>query len=159
MFPSLVLEGYSSKSSWQLWPRGLWRGSSCVPVMPPSSYSCLDSSHHGSLLYMGLPSKTIQKQQLVQNARSQAVMDGFQVWPWPSLLICKLHWLPVGFQARLNSSTILAVTFKGLHGMGPRYLRDRLSPTVSAFPVCSGRVDALQVPSIKCCHLKRTSEV
>lgn len=46
-----------------------------------------------------------------------------------------------------------------LHGIGPSYLKDHLSPIVSACPVALDRMGMLQVPLIKQGHLSAAFSV
>lgn len=66
-----------------------------------------------------------------------------------SLLLCKLHWPLAGLWVQFK---VLDVICKALHGIGQGYLRNHLSPVVFAYLVHLGRMDPLQVHSIKC-HL------
>lgn len=95
------------------------------------------------MVYMGLPLKNIQQLQLVQNAAAQLNL-GVSYYTHITLLLCKPHWLPVGYQAQCK---VLVITNKALHLLfaGP--------PLVPAQPTISGREDILRVPSIKLCHL------
>lgn len=47
----------------------------------------------------------------------------------------------------------LVITLKNLHGMGPGFMWDYLSPRVSAHSTKSDRFSMLQVSSFKQCHL------
>lgn len=61
-------------------------------------------------------------------------------------LFCDLHWFQVQFK-------VLIITFKVLHGLGPGYFRDHLSPVVSAHPIQSGRMGMPQIKLAKKCQL------
>lgn len=64
--------------------------------------------------------------------------------------LCRLHWLPVGFQLQFKVQVII---YKVLHDIGAGYLRDHLSPIISSFSVRSGSIDALHDHSVKQCHV------
>lgn len=67
---------------------------------------------------------------------------------WLSLL-CKLHWLPIGFWVRFK---MLVATYKDFHSIQPGYLWGYFSPLISAFPTRSSRKSMLHILSIKQCH-------
>ena len=73
------------------------------------------------LLY-GLPKYMIKRLQYVQNAAAKVVtsMGKFEhVTP----ILRDLHWLPVATRIEYK---IILITYKALHGMAPKYLRDTL---------------------------------
>ncbi|KAM6466454.1 uncharacterized protein PHA67_012250 [Liasis olivaceus] len=108
-------------------------------------------------LYMGLPLKSIRKLQLVQNAAVRAILGAPKMEHAPPLLrellwVPELHWDLVCFWIQFK---VLAITFKALHGMGPGYLRDHLTPITSTQPTQSGREGMLQTLSARECWLAR----
>lgn len=79
--------------------------------------------------YMGLSWKL----QLVQNTVAQTAMSV----PWyahVTPLLLKLYWLPMSFWVQFN---FLGVSYKALCEIGPVYLRERVSPFISAHSVRS----------------------
>uniref|UniRef100_A0A803TEE6 Reverse transcriptase domain-containing protein n=1 Tax=Anolis carolinensis TaxID=28377 RepID=A0A803TEE6_ANOCA len=75
-------------------------------------------------LYIGLPLSVIRKLKLVQNAAAHLLAGVLARWRITPILK-QLHWLPI--ENRITFK-ILVLTFKALHGLGPVYLRARLSP-------------------------------
>ena len=84
---------------------------------------------------MGLPLKSIQKLQLVQNAAAWVSLGAPRL-EHKTLLLRELHWVPVCFRVQFK---VLVITFKALHGMGPGCLKDRLIPITLTHPTRSGR--------------------
>ncbi|XP_054842011.1 uncharacterized protein LOC129334090 [Eublepharis macularius] len=81
--------------------------------------------------YAGLPLGVIRKLQLVQNAAAQ-VLTGISYQSHITPVLRQLHWLPVEFRIMFK---VLVLTFKALSGLGPAYLRDRLSLYVPRRPL------------------------
>ena len=75
-----------------------------------------------SLLY-GLPNYQLNKLQRVLNASARLVCNALK-FCHISLLLRGLHWLLV--KARIQFK-ILLITFKAIHGLAPKYLRDLLT--------------------------------
>uniref|UniRef100_R4GDA2 Reverse transcriptase domain-containing protein n=1 Tax=Anolis carolinensis TaxID=28377 RepID=R4GDA2_ANOCA len=75
-------------------------------------------------LYVGLPLKTARKLQLVQRSAA-LVLTGAQYRERSTLLFKELHWLPLIFRTQFK---VLVITYQAQNGLGPIYLRDRLSP-------------------------------
>ncbi|XP_077781511.1 uncharacterized protein LOC144327186 [Podarcis muralis] len=74
-------------------------------------------------LYVGLPLRLTQKLQQVQYAAARLLTGSLprdHIHP----VLYQLHWLPVEYRIRFK---VLVLTFKALYGLGPLYLRDRLS--------------------------------
>uniref|UniRef100_A0A8C6X1D0 Reverse transcriptase domain-containing protein n=1 Tax=Naja naja TaxID=35670 RepID=A0A8C6X1D0_NAJNA len=101
-------------------------------------------------LYMGLPLRTMRRLQLVQNAAARAVM-GMSRYSHITPLLRELHWLPVALRVRFK---VLVLTYKALHGLGPRYLREHLLPASNTNrPVRTHRQGLLGVLSARQCRL------
>ncbi|XP_062822834.1 uncharacterized protein LOC100554203 isoform X4 [Anolis carolinensis] len=74
-------------------------------------------------LYVGLPLKTAQKLQLVQRSAARLI-TGASYRERSTPLFKELHWLPFIFRSQFKVQTII---YKALNGLGPTYLRDRIS--------------------------------
>uniref|UniRef100_A0A803SZI2 ribonuclease H n=1 Tax=Anolis carolinensis TaxID=28377 RepID=A0A803SZI2_ANOCA len=84
-------------------------------------------------LYVGLPLKTVRKLQLVQRTAAR-FLTGANYRARSTPLSKELHWLPLTFQAQFK---VQVLTYKALNGLGPAYLRDRISPYEPARSLCS----------------------
>uniref|UniRef100_A0A8C1LVW7 Reverse transcriptase domain-containing protein n=2 Tax=Cyprinus carpio TaxID=7962 RepID=A0A8C1LVW7_CYPCA len=73
-------------------------------------------------LFYGLPSKSLHKLQLVQNAAAR-VITKTSTFEHISPVLQKLHWLPVKFRVNFK---ILLLTYKALNNLAPSYLHDLL---------------------------------
>uniref|UniRef100_A0A803TEJ9 Reverse transcriptase domain-containing protein n=1 Tax=Anolis carolinensis TaxID=28377 RepID=A0A803TEJ9_ANOCA len=76
-------------------------------------------------LYVGLPLKTAWKLQLVQRSAAR-LLTGANYRARSMPLFKELHWLPFTFRTQFK---VQVITYKALNGLGPTYLRDRISPT------------------------------
>uniref|UniRef100_A0A803U0C0 Reverse transcriptase domain-containing protein n=1 Tax=Anolis carolinensis TaxID=28377 RepID=A0A803U0C0_ANOCA len=74
-------------------------------------------------LYVGLPLKTARKLQLVQRSAARLI-TGASFRERSTPLFKELHWLPFIFRSQFKVQTII---YKALNGLGPAYLRDRIS--------------------------------
>lgn len=131
-----------SKSRWQLWSRGPllvcqlqcvldWEAIQTVTHVLVSSH--LD---YCKALYMGLSLNTMQNLYHIQNVVVYAVM-GMSFYAHVTPLLCELHWLPISFWVQFKEQMI---TYNALHGIGPGYLKDCLSPNVYVQLMRSSRV-------------------
>ncbi|XP_061490034.1 tRNA-splicing endonuclease subunit Sen15 isoform X1 [Rhineura floridana] len=105
-------------------------------------------------LYVGLPLKTTQKLQLVQNAAAHLLTNSRHrdhITP----VLFDLHWLPVVFRARFK---VLVLTFKTLYGFGPAYLKERLHRHHLCHPTRSATQGLLSIPPTKTVRLVGTRE-
>ena len=75
-------------------------------------------------LFSGLPKKSINRLQLVQNTAAR-VLTRTRRYDHITPILASLHWLPVIF--RIDFKVNLFV-FKSLNGLAPRYISDLLSP-------------------------------
>ncbi|KAF7246633.1 RNA helicase Mov10l1, partial [Varanus komodoensis] len=117
-------------------------------------YDCLATVTHAlvtsrldfcNALYVGLPLKTVQILQLVQNTAARLLMGtGHYVHMTPVLR--QLHWLPIEVRAQFK---VLVMTCKALNGLGPGYLKERLRPYTPACPLRSAGEALLREPSMK----------
>ncbi|KAF7246017.1 putative RNA-directed DNA polymerase from transposon BS [Varanus komodoensis] len=73
-------------------------------------------------LCVGLPLKTVQILQLVQN-RAARLLTGTGHCSHITPVLRQLHWLPIEVRAQFK---VLVMTYKALNGMGPGYLKERL---------------------------------
>ncbi|XP_060100566.1 uncharacterized protein LOC132575897 [Heteronotia binoei] len=105
-------------------------------------------------LYMGLPLCRTQKLQSVQNAAARLLL-GLPRWEHIRSGLRDLHWLPITFRVQYK---VLVITFKALYGLGPAYLRDRLSPHVPQRVLRSGSQNLLVIPGPKEARLKSTRD-
>lgn len=97
---------------------------------------------------MELPLKITWKLQLVQEVIMNAIQEIPQV-ACVTLLLHKLHWLPVSFQMQFK---VLVITFKlSSYGMEPCYLWNHLILKISTPLIRLDRISFL--PSFKCCYL------
>ena len=78
---------------------------------------------YGNSLLYGLPNYQLNKVQRVLNASARLVCNAPK-FCHISPLLRGLHWLPV--KARIQFK-ILLITFKAIHGLAPKYLRDLLT--------------------------------
>ena len=72
-------------------------------------------------LFFGLPQSSIHRLQLVQNSLARAIFPSVKRRQHITPILRKLHWLPA---SQRISYKIALVTYKTLHGYGPRYLSD-----------------------------------
>uniref|UniRef100_A0A670I2H7 Reverse transcriptase domain-containing protein n=1 Tax=Podarcis muralis TaxID=64176 RepID=A0A670I2H7_PODMU len=103
-------------------------------------------------LYVGLPLKLTQKLQRVQNAAARLLM-GSSLRDHIHPVLYQLHWLPVEYRIRFK---VLVLTFKALYGLGPSYLRDRLSWYAPQRNLRSANNNILKVPGLREVRLAST---
>ena len=95
-------------------------------------------------LYSGLPKKSTDRLQLVQNAAARVLMKT-KLRDHITPVLASLHWLPVVF--RIDFKIILLV-YKALNGLAPAYLDDCLVRYVPERPLRSSNEDLLVVPKM-----------
>ncbi|XP_067329759.1 discoidin, CUB and LCCL domain-containing protein 1-like isoform X1 [Anolis sagrei] len=103
-------------------------------------------------LYIGLPLSVIRKLKLVQNAAARLPV-GIPMRCHITPILLQLHWLPIEHRITFK---VMVLTFKALHGLGPMYLRDRLTPYQPQRSLRSEDQDLLEVPSVKTLRLTAT---
>uniref|UniRef100_A0A803SMB9 Reverse transcriptase domain-containing protein n=1 Tax=Anolis carolinensis TaxID=28377 RepID=A0A803SMB9_ANOCA len=103
-------------------------------------------------LYIGLPVSVIRKLKLVQNAAAR-LLAGVPIRCHITPILRQLHWLPIEHRITFK---VMVLTFKALHGPGPMYLRDRLTPYKPQRSLRSEDQDLLEVPSFKTLRLTAT---
>uniref|UniRef100_A0A8D2J6W7 Reverse transcriptase domain-containing protein n=1 Tax=Varanus komodoensis TaxID=61221 RepID=A0A8D2J6W7_VARKO len=81
-------------------------------------------------LYVGLPLKTVQILQMVQN-RAARMLSGTGCYSHITPVLYQLHWLPIEVWAQFK---VLVITYKALNGLGPGYLKERLFPYLPPGP-------------------------
>ena len=77
-------------------------------------------------LYTGLPKKTVERLQLIQNAAAR-ILTNTRKRDHITPVLASLHWIPVKF--RIDFKALLLV-FKALNGLAPPYLSDCLDKYV-----------------------------
>ena len=78
----------------------------------------------------GIPSFQIQKLQKIQNAAAKLVVQAPK-FDSATKIRKELHWLPIPHCIQYK---LLLLTYKSLHGQGPKYLSDLLEPYTSRQP-------------------------
>ncbi|KAF7249222.1 Follistatin-related protein 4, partial [Varanus komodoensis] len=98
-----------------------------------------------NVLYVGLPLKMVRILQLVQN-RAARLLTGTGRCSHITPVLRQLHWLPIEVRAQFK---VLVITYKALNGLGPGYLKERLSPYLPSRPLRSAAEALLWEPSVK----------
>ena len=93
-------------------------------------------------LFSGLPKKTTDRLQLVQNAAAR-ILTKTKMRDHITPVLASLHWLPVVF--RIDFKIILLV-YKALNGLAPSYLLDCLPRYIPNRPLRSSTAGLLAVP-------------
>ena len=93
-------------------------------------------------LFSGLPKKTTDRLQLVQNAAAR-VLTKTKMREHITPVLASLHWLPVVFRIDFK---VLLLVYKALNGLAPPYLLDCLPKYVPTRPLRSSTADLLVVP-------------
>ena len=95
-------------------------------------------------LFSGLPKKTTDRLQLVQNAAAR-VLTKTKMREHITPILASLHWLPVVFRIDFK---VLLLVYKALNGLAPPYLSDCLVRYVPERPLRSSNADLLVVPTM-----------
>ncbi|KAF7238201.1 putative RNA-directed DNA polymerase from transposon BS [Varanus komodoensis] len=123
-------------------------------LRPYLEYDCLVTVTHAlvtshldfcNVLYVGLPLKTVQTLQLVQN-RAARLLTGTGRYAHMTPVLRQLHWLPIEARAQFK---VLIMTYKALNSLGPGYLNERLRPYMPDRPLRSAGESLLREPSMK----------
>ena len=96
-------------------------------------------------LLIGISCENINKLQAVQNAAARIVYR-LKKYDHVSHVRKKLHWLPI--RERINYK-IAVITFNGLYGNGPQYLKELLKPLKSVRSLRSGNQKLLDIPKTR----------
>ncbi|KAF7248337.1 C3a anaphylatoxin chemotactic receptor [Varanus komodoensis] len=122
-------------------------------LRPYLEYDCLATVTHAlvtsrldfcNALYVGLPLKTVQILQLVQN-RAARLLTGTGCYVHMTSVLRQLHWLPIEVRTQFK---VLVMTYKALNGLGPGYLKERLRPYMPTRPMRSAGEALLREPSM-----------
>ena len=95
-------------------------------------------------LFSGLPKKTTDRLQLVQNAAAR-VLTKTRMRDHITPVLASLHWLPVA--SRIDFKILLLV-YKALNGLAPPYLKDCLPDYDPGRPLRSSSAGLLDVPKM-----------
>lgn len=101
-------------------------------------------------LYTGLPKKTIQKLQRVQNAAAR-VLTKTKKYDHITPVLRSLHWLPLCERVEFKINLLV---YKSLNGLGPKYLLNLLIPYQPSRTLRSSGKGLLTVYSPKTKHGK-----
>ena len=93
-------------------------------------------------LFCGLPKKTTDRLQIVQNAAAR-ILTKTKMREHITPVLASLHWLPVVFRIDFK---ILLLIYKALNGLAPSYLLDCLPRYVPGRPLRSKTAGLLEVP-------------
>ena len=104
-------------------------------------------------LYFGLPERSLDRLQRVQNSLARAVVPSVHRFDHITPTLNKLHWLPVRKRIIFKIATI---TFKILKNNQPTYLRDLVNPHVPSRVLRSSAKQLLEVPDIRSANGRRS---
>ena len=95
-------------------------------------------------LFSGLPKKSTDRLQLVQNAAAR-VLTRTKMREHITPVLASLHWLPVVFRIDFK---ILLLVYKAINGLAPLYLSEFLSKYVPNRPLRSATSGLLDFPKM-----------
>ena len=82
---------------------------------------CILHLDYGNALLYGLPKKSINRFQTIQNACTKLVLQCSKHSKYITEALMYLHWLPIEQQIQFK---ILTITYKGINNTAPKYIMD-----------------------------------